>query len=103
MRLVNPWKIYGGLQDMRSVLAGGGPRLVRVVSVGVPRGLIVPTAEVALEIEARDGTRVSLSPEVPVPFPWAWAIRIARRLGVPLISSVEPESIRFQVGLPGTR
>lgn len=102
MRLFNPWKLYGGIQDLRSIVAGGGPRLVRLVRVGEPEGIIVPTAEVAIEIEARDGTRVCLTPEVPVPFPWAWAIRIARRLGVPLISSVEPESFRFQVSVPGT-
>lgn len=101
MRLLNPWRLYRSAQDIRSVIAGGGPRLVRLVRVGEPTGLIVPTSEIVLEVEARDGTKVTLEPEVPVPFPWAWAIRIARRLGVPLVSDLEPESFRFQVAIPG--
>src|SRR5688572_14852026 len=101
MRLLNPWRLRDNLRKIRSVLDGGGPALVRLVRVGEPRGLIVPTSKLVLEVEARDGTKVRLEPEVPVPFPYAWAIRIARRLGVPLISDVQPESFRFQVPVPG--
>ena len=101
MRLLNPWRIYRSAQDIRSIIAGGGPRLVRLVSVGEPHGLILPSSEIVLEVEARDGTKVRLEPEVPVPFPWAWGIRIARLLGVPLVSDVKPESFRFQVAIPG--
>jgi hypothetical protein len=38
---------------------------------------------------------------VPIPFPYAWAYRIARRLGVPLVSSVDPERIRLGIPIPG--
>ena len=99
MRLLNPWRLRDNARKIRSILDGGGPALVRVQRVGWPRGLIVPTSEIVLEVEARDGTKVQLEPEVPVPFFYAWAIRIARRLGVPLISDVRPESFRFQVPL----
>ena len=103
MRLLNPWRLWANVRKARSVLDGGGPALVRVLSVGEPRGLIVPTSEIVVEVEARDGTKVRLEPEVPVPFIWAWAIRLARRLRVPLISDVEPESFRFHVPVPGAR
>jgi hypothetical protein len=99
MRLLNPWRLQANIRKLRSIVEGGGPALVRVVRVGEPRGLIVPTSEIVVEVEARNGTKVRLEPEVPVPFPWAWAIRIARRLGVPLISEIQPESFRFQVPL----
>jgi hypothetical protein len=99
MRLLNPWRLQANVRKVRSILDGGGPSLIRLVKVGEPRGLILPTSEVVLEVEARDGTKVTLEPELPVPFPYAWAIRIARRLGVPLISDIEPESFRFQVPL----
>ncbi len=103
MRLLNPWRLHANVRSLRSVLDGGGPSLVRLVRVGEPRGLILPTSEVVLEVEARDGTKVRLEPELPVPFFYAWAIRIARRLGVPLISELEPESFRVQVPVPGAR
>jgi hypothetical protein len=99
MRLLNPWRLQANIRKVRSIVRGGGPALVRLVRVGEPHGLIVPSSEIVLEVEARDGTKVTLEPEVPVPFPWAWAIRISRRLGVPLISDLEPESFRFQVPL----
>ena len=101
MRLLNPWRLLANVRKARSVLDGGGPKLVRLVRVGEPRGLILPSSEIILEVEARDGTKVTLQPELPIPFVWGWAIRIARRLGVPLISDVKPESFRFQVPVPG--
>jgi hypothetical protein len=103
MRLVNPWRLRSNLLKLRSILGGGGPKLVRLVKVGEPRGLIVASSEIVLEVEARDGTKVTLEPELPMPFVWGWAIRVARRLGVPLISDIQPESFRFQVPVPGVR
>jgi hypothetical protein len=103
VRLLNPWRVQANIRKARAIVEGGGPSLVRLLSVGEPRGLVLPTSEIVLEVQARDGTRVRLEPELPVPFPWAWAIRISRRLGVPLISDIEPESFRFQIPVPGLR
>jgi hypothetical protein len=52
-------------------------------------------------VEAIDGSKVELKPVVPVPFPYAWAYRVARRFGVPIISSIEPEDVRLEVPVPG--
>jgi len=81
-------------------MAGGGPKLVRLAGIGSPEGLIVPASPVRIEIEARDGTKVEMSPRVPVPFPYAWAYRLASRLGVPLVAGFDPERIRFELGVP---
>jgi hypothetical protein len=54
-----------------------------------------------VEVEARNGTRVRIEPAVPMPFLVGWAIRLARKLGVPLISSLQPESFNFRLGASG--
>ncbi len=38
-----------------------------------------------------------------MPWPYAWAWRIAHRLGVPIVRDVEPESLGFQLPVPGRR
>ncbi|MQA76557.1 MAG: hypothetical protein GEU88_19920 [Solirubrobacterales bacterium] len=101
LRYLNPFLIRRAVGDIRRVLGGGGPRLVRLVSIGHPRGWIIPSSTVTIEVEARDGNTARFAPEIPVPFPYAWTYRIARRLGVPLIRDVEPESVGFEVGAPG--
>lgn len=97
---LNPLHLRDGLRDIRRIRAGGGPKLLRLAGVGHPEGLIVPASAVRIEIEARDGTKVELNPRVPVPFPYAWAYRLARRLGVPVVASFDPERIRFELGVP---
>ncbi len=37
---------------------------------------------------------------MPVPFPWAWGYRALRKLGVPIVSDVDPEDLRFGLGVP---
>lgn len=92
------WKTF---QGSREIARGGGPKLVRLQGIGRPQGWILPAAPVRLEIEARDGTVVSLEPAVPVPFPYAWAYRVAEYLGVPLVGTTDPERLRFELRLPG--
>lgn len=98
---LNPFHLRDGIRDIRRVIRGGGPKLVRVAGVGHPEGWIVPAAAVRIEIEAKDGTTVDIDPRVPVPFPWAWAYRLSRKLGVPLVSSFDPDRVRFEVPVPG--
>ncbi len=101
MWLPNPIKFAETIRDTRTVLAGGGPALIRLVKVGEPHGLVFQSAEVVVEVETRDGERVRFDPQLPLPFVWGWSVRLARMLKVPLISSIEPEHFRFQVKLPG--
>jgi hypothetical protein len=73
---------------------------VRLLGVGRPAGLIIPSSTVGLEIEAKDGTKIRLEPEIPVPFFYAWTYRLARRLGLPAISSRDPENLKLSVTFP---
>ena len=100
MSLLNPIDMARHLSDLREVARGGGPKALSLLRVGEPHGLIVPRSEVIVEVEARNGRKVRFDPEVPLPFMLGWAIRVARALNVPVISSVEPESFRFRVPVP---
>ena len=88
------------MRQIRDASGGGGPRAVRLAGFSSPRGLFVPTSRVGLEVIAQDGSVTRFEPELPVPFPYAWAYRIARRLGVPLVSSFDPERLSARVPLP---
>jgi hypothetical protein len=100
LRYLNPIRIYNAVGDVRRVLGGGGPKLVRLVGVGPPEGIFVPTATVRIEVESKTGRKAQFEPIVPVPWPAAWAYRIARALGVPLVSDLDPERLRFEVKVP---
>lgn len=97
---LNPFHLRDGFRGLRKIAAGGGPKSIRVAGIGLPEGWIVPTSEVRLAIETHDGTKVELDPRVPLPFLYAWAYRLARRLNVPLVASVDPGDVRFSVPLP---
>jgi hypothetical protein len=62
--------------------------------------VIIPTSQIVLEVEAKDGSKTRFEPAVPVPWPYAWSWRLARLLKVPLVRSVEPEHLSFSVGVP---
>ena len=88
------------LAELRDIAMGGGPKVVSLVRVGEPRGLLVPRSEVIVEIEARNGAKVQLDPTVPMPFVLGWTVRLARLLNAPLVSAVGPESFSFSLRLP---
>jgi len=98
VRLLNPFKLFHTVANLHAVAAGGGPKAVHLVRVGEPKGLIVPSSEVVVDVETRAGTKIRIEPELPMPFMVGWGIRIARKLGVPVISGLEPESFAFRVG-----
>ena len=52
MRYLNPVRIYHAVRDVRRVLGGGGPKLVRLVGIGPPEGIFVPTASIRIEVES---------------------------------------------------
>ena len=101
MRLTNPLKLRDTLAEVRKLTSGRGPQLLRVTGVGQPEGLLVPAVPVSLEIKARNGRVARFSPSIPIPFPFAWSYRLARRLGVPVISDIDPKKLRFEVPVPG--
>ena len=80
---------------------GGGPRSLRLVRVGHPQGLFLPSTDVTVEVETVSGKVVRLRPELPVPFFYTWAYRLARRLGLPLASTLDPEDLSAEVPVPG--
>lgn len=100
LRYLNPFRIRAAARRIREVSGGGGPKRLRLVSVGHPTGLVIPTARIEFEVEARNGTITRFAPEVPVPWPYAWSWRLARLLKVPLVRSIEPEQVGFSVSVP---
>lgn len=100
LRYLNPFRIRAAVREIKQVSSGGGPSQVRLVSFGHPEGWFLPTSEIVLEVKAKDGTVSRWAPLFPIPWPAAWAWRIARLLGVPLVRSIEPESVGFSVPVP---
>jgi hypothetical protein len=97
---LNPFQLTRAARAARSALSGGGPRAVRVTGVGAPEGLILPTSTVSLEVHRKNGTVARFTPEVPVPWPYAWGYRLGRWLGLPVVSDVEPQRVRFGFPVP---
>jgi hypothetical protein len=77
---LNPFFIRDVIRTGRRTFAGGRPRAVRLVEVDGPRGLIIPRAQLTIEVEGRDGHTERFRPEIPLPFFYAWGYRAGRRL-----------------------
>ena len=103
LKYLNPFRIRDAVRDIRSISGGGGPAKLKLVSVGHPEGLIVPTSEIVLEVTSKDGKKARFAPAMPVPWPYAWAYRVARALKVPLVRSLDPEQVSFEVAVPRRR
>lgn len=100
LRYLNPFLIRRVVRDARRAASGGGPTAVRVVRVGQPQGIVLPSSRIDVELIARDERVNRFSAEVPVPWPYAWTYRIARALRLPLISKLDPERVRFKLPIP---
>ena len=100
MRIPGPGAIRNAVRQLRQVRDEGGPAEVRLERVNRPRGLLFPTSEVTLSVEARSGETVRLTPELPVPWPYAWGYRLARRLGLPIVRTLEPGDIHLALTIP---
>ncbi len=101
LRLLNPFRIRAVVRQIREVSVGGGPAQVRIAGIDRPRGWIIPTSQMHLEVRAKDGTVTRFDPDLPLPFPYAWAYRVARGLRVPLVRSFDPEDLDVSVKVPG--
>ncbi len=73
---------------------------MRLNSVSRPEGFFIPTSELDLSLETRSGDTVRFTQPVPVPWPDAWGYRVARKLGLPLASTLDPEAVSFGLGVP---
>ena len=100
LRYLNPFRIRNAVREIRRVAGAGGPKKLRLTRVGEPKGIVVPMAEIELEVEAKDGTKSTWKPALPGPWPYAWTWRVARLLKVPLIRSIDPSKIRAEVPVP---
>ena len=98
---LNPMTLARAAGDVRSVASGGGPRSVRLVGIGNPRGVILPRVPVSLEVVGRNGSKTSFTPELPIGLVAGYGYRIARLLHVPIIRDLDPESMHAEVRVPG--
>ena len=100
-RWLNPRRLVENIRRIRSIRRGGGPRRIQVRHVSKPKGIIAPTSDVVLDVEARDGTVTEIQTFVPVPWPLTWTWRIGRALHLPVLSKLDPERVRFALNVPG--
>ena len=99
LRYLNPFKIRSVVRDIKRASTGGGPKELRLTRIGEPRG-ILPAAEVEFEVVAMDGTVNSFTTAVPVPWPAGWTYRLARKLDVPVVSSIDHDAIHAEIPIP---
>src|SRR5215203_5656036 len=96
-----PLQVRSAARALGRVNRAGGPRRLRLVRVGRPQGRLIPSTEVIVEVETVSGEVVRFDPELPVPFFYAWGYRLARRLGLPVASTLDPEDLSFELPVPG--
>jgi hypothetical protein len=100
MWVPKPSQLHDTARVIRKINDAGGPRRLRLVRVGRPNGRLLPSSETTVEVKTASGKVVRLSPEFPVPFFYAWGYRLARQLGLPLASTIDPEDLSFEVSVP---
>lgn len=94
---LNPMRMWRTGRGVHDVWRGGGPGTVRLEGIGRPRGWILPSSRIALEIVARDGRVIEIQPEIPLPPLASLGYRLAHRLGVPIVGTVDPEKLGFDL------
>ncbi|HKJ36245.1 MAG TPA: hypothetical protein VKA36_06735 [Solirubrobacterales bacterium] len=100
---LNPFFVRDAARELCELRRGGGPRAVQLEGISKPRGWIFPTSAPAVRVIAADGRNSLYEPEMPLPLPLAWGYRIARAVGAPVVSDVDPEQIELRVGWPPGR
>jgi len=100
LRYLNPFLVRRAVRDARRAFSGGGPTAVRVVRIGRPQGIFLPSSQIDFEVIARDESTNRFTTAVPVPWPYAWGYRVARVLRLPLVRRLDPERVRFKLPIP---
>ncbi|MGI8631674.1 MAG: hypothetical protein ACR2NA_03900 [Solirubrobacterales bacterium] len=100
MALPNPLSVYRTVTAAKRIIDGGGAAAVKLDGIEGPDGWVFTSVSPVIEVHAFDGRVERLRPIVPIPFLYAWAWRLAQRLGVPLVSSLAPSSLRAGTPLP---
>lgn len=100
MRVPRPEAIRDAFGDLRRIRQEGGPKRVRLEKLERPQGWVFPTSEATVEVEARSGARIRMTPQLPVPWPYAWGYRLARKLNIPLAATLDPEDVAFSLPVP---
>jgi hypothetical protein len=80
MWLPRPSQLHDTVGAIRKINEGGGPRRLRLVRVGRPKGLL-PSSETTVEVKTASG-------------------KVARRLALPLASTLDPEDLSFELPVP---
>ncbi len=99
-KLLNPKVIRELVRQLRVVRRHGGPKRVEVLSVAEPRGILAPFSEVLMDVESKDGTVTRVEAPVPIAWPYAWGYRVAKKLKLPIIRSLDPTRIHFALRVP---
>ena len=97
----NPLDVVHGIRDARRVLRGGGPTRVKLDGIGDPRGLIIPRVPIRLEVIAKNGTKTTFEPELPIGLLAGYTYRLAGWLHLPVIGSLDPSRLKTELRIPG--
>ena len=100
---LNPIRMWRTVAVVRDVWRGGGPGRVRLEGIGRPEGWILPSTRLDFEIVARDGRVVGIQPRVPMPPLVGLGYRVAQRLGLPLIGTIDPTGLGFDLQVAKSR
>jgi hypothetical protein len=73
---------------------------VRLLKIEQPRGVLLTSSPLLVDVDTAAGETVRIDTEIPIPPPYAWAYRVARRLRLPLASTLDPEKIHFEFPVP---
>jgi hypothetical protein len=99
-KFLSPKRIKLALRGVKSVRRGGGPRRIKLLNLTDPKGLIVGTSMATFEVEALDGTVETIETAIPIPFLYSWGFRIGRKLHLPILRSLDPQKVHFDLKVP---
>ena len=84
------------IRDWVGLLAGGGPRSIRVVGFEPPQGwLFNRDATIRLEVRGKDGTTTQIERGIPIPPIQAFLWRVAGRVPTPLGNLAEARELNL--------
>ncbi len=85
---------------LRGVRQAGGPKNIELISVDEPKGWLLPTSEVTVDVHTKDGGTTRFEQTVPMPPLWTAAYRVGRRLNLPGVRNLDPARLRLKIPIP---